>query len=142
MIWSQPVQPALRTRRPTNPPLVFYCTSLTNSKKTLVALDFVTGLPPSHGNTTILTIVGRFSKSVHLLPLPKLPSAEETASLLISNVFKLHGLPMEVVSDGVPSFPLTSGEPFLSCLGQVLTFLLVSIHRLMDRQSEQTSSLR
>ena len=28
-----------------------------------IALDFVTGLPPSEGNTTIVTIVDRFSKS-------------------------------------------------------------------------------
>lgn len=30
-----------------------------------IALDFVTGLPPSSGNTTILTIIDRFSKLVH-----------------------------------------------------------------------------
>ena len=39
-----------------------------------VAVDFVTGLPPSDGNTVILTIVDLFSKSVHFVPLPKLPS--------------------------------------------------------------------
>ncbi|KAK2912262.1 hypothetical protein Q8A73_006375 [Channa argus] len=37
-----------------------------------IALDFVTGLPPTHGNTTILTIIDRFSKAVHFVPLPKL----------------------------------------------------------------------
>lgn len=30
-----------------------------------IALDFVTGLPPSSGNTTILTIIDRFSRLVH-----------------------------------------------------------------------------
>ncbi|KAL1021133.1 hypothetical protein UPYG_G00009230, partial [Umbra pygmaea] len=44
-----------------------------------VALDFVTGLPPSDGNTTILTVVDRFTKFAYYLPLPKLPSAQETA---------------------------------------------------------------
>lgn len=34
-----------------------------------IALDFVTGLPPSSGNTSILTVVTRFSKSVHFIPL-------------------------------------------------------------------------
>lgn len=38
-----------------------------------IAVDFVTVLPPSDGNTTILTIVDCFSKSVHFLPLSKLP---------------------------------------------------------------------
>lgn len=48
-----------------------------------IAVDFVTGLPPSEGNTTILTIIDRFSKAVHFVPLPKLPSATETADLLM-----------------------------------------------------------
>ncbi|KAI3354114.1 hypothetical protein L3Q82_018667 [Scortum barcoo] len=43
-----------------------------------VSLDFVTGLPPSHGHTAILTVVDRFSKMAHFVPLPKLPSAKET----------------------------------------------------------------
>uniref|UniRef100_A0A8C5N9Y2 Gypsy retrotransposon integrase-like protein 1 n=1 Tax=Gouania willdenowi TaxID=441366 RepID=A0A8C5N9Y2_GOUWI len=37
-----------------------------------IALDFVTGLPPSNGNTVILTIIDRFSKAAHFLALPKL----------------------------------------------------------------------
>ena len=48
-----------------------------------IAVDFVTGLPPSEGNDTVLTIVDRFSKCVHYVPLPKLPSALETAQLLV-----------------------------------------------------------
>ena len=35
-----------------------------------IALDFVTGLPPSNGMTIVLTIVDRFSKAVTLLPCP------------------------------------------------------------------------
>ena len=37
-----------------------------------IALDFVTVLPESRGCTTILTIVDRFSKAVHFVPLTKL----------------------------------------------------------------------
>ncbi len=40
-----------------------------------IALDFVTGLPLSAGNTVILTVVDRFSKAAHFIPLSKLPSA-------------------------------------------------------------------
>ncbi|KAI2644119.1 Transposon Tf2-9 polyprotein [Labeo rohita] len=36
-----------------------------------IALDFVTALPPSQGNTVVLTVVDRFSKAVHFIPLPK-----------------------------------------------------------------------
>ncbi len=44
-----------------------------------IALDFVTALPPSQGNTVVLTVVDRFSKAAHFIPLHKLPSAKETA---------------------------------------------------------------
>ena len=37
-------------------------------------MDFVTGLPSSEGNNTILIIVHHFSKAVHFVPLPKLPA--------------------------------------------------------------------
>uniref|UniRef100_A0A9J7YMM7 Gypsy retrotransposon integrase-like protein 1 n=1 Tax=Cyprinus carpio carpio TaxID=630221 RepID=A0A9J7YMM7_CYPCA len=45
-----------------------------------IALDFVTALPPSQGNTVVLTVVDRFSKAVHFIPLPKLPSAKAKAN--------------------------------------------------------------
>ena len=49
-----------------------------------ISLDFVMGLPPSEGNTATLTVVPLFSKAAHFIPLPKLPSAKETASLWCS----------------------------------------------------------
>ena len=52
-----------------------------------IAVDFVSGLPPSAGNSFILTIIDRFSKAVHFVPLSKLPSALETAELLVHHVF-------------------------------------------------------
>ena len=64
-----------------------------------ISIDFVTGLPLSEGNTTILTIIDRFSKAVHLLSLPKLPSALESTDLLVQHVFYLHGIPDDIVSD-------------------------------------------
>lgn len=69
-----------------------------------ISLDFVTGLPPSGGNSVILTIVDRFSRMVHFIPLPKLPFAKETVEVVLSNVFRLHGFPSDVVSDRGPQF--------------------------------------
>uniref|UniRef100_A0A8C6NV81 Gypsy retrotransposon integrase-like protein 1 n=1 Tax=Nothobranchius furzeri TaxID=105023 RepID=A0A8C6NV81_NOTFU len=67
-----------------------------------IALDFVTGLPLSKGFTVILTIVDHFSKACHLVPLKSLPSSTETANLLIKHLFRLHGLPSEILSDRGP----------------------------------------
>ena len=56
-----------------------------------MSLDFVTGLPLSDGITFILTVVDWFSKAAHLIALPKLPSAKETAQLMVQQVFWIHG---------------------------------------------------
>lgn len=72
-----------------------------------ISIDFVTGLPPSNVHTTILTVVDRFSKMVHFIPLPKLPSAKETADVLIQHVFRL---PETSFPTGVPSSPPNTGQ--------------------------------
>ncbi|KAI7799341.1 Pol polyprotein, partial [Triplophysa rosa] len=78
---------------------------------------FVTGLPPSGGNTVILTVVDRFSKAVHFIPLPKLPSARETSQLVVDHVFRLHGLATNVVSDRGPQFTSRFWKEFCRQIG-------------------------
>ncbi|XP_071356648.1 uncharacterized protein [Trachinotus anak] len=82
-----------------------------------ISVDFVTGLPLSEGNTTVLTVVDRFSKMVHFVPLPKLPSAKETAEAMLHNVFRLHGFPRDIVSDRGPQFVAQFWRAFCSLLG-------------------------
>lgn len=62
-------------------------------------MDFVIGLAPSKGNTVILIIVDRFSKAAHFIALLKLPTALEIATLLVDQVFRLHGILADIVSD-------------------------------------------
>ncbi len=69
-----------------------------------ITLDFVTGLPPSAGNTVVLTVVDRFSKAARFIPLPKLPAAKETALAVFRSRFRVHGLPTDIVSDRGPQF--------------------------------------
>ncbi len=72
--------------------------------------------PNSHGNTTILTIVDRFSKACHLIPLPKLPTSLETAELLCNQVFRYYGLPDDIVSDRGPQFTSRVWSAFFKSL--------------------------
>ncbi len=82
-----------------------------------LSLDFVTGLPPSQGNTVILVVVDRFSKAARLIPLPKLPSATETAELLMNHVFRVFGIPLDIVSDRGPQFSSLFWGAFCSLIG-------------------------
>ncbi|GAU26773.1 hypothetical protein TSUD_317710 [Trifolium subterraneum] len=69
-----------------------------------LSLDFITGLPMSHGFTVILVIVDRFSKGVHLGALPTKFIAYKVARLFIDLVCKHHGFPHSLVSDRDPVF--------------------------------------
>ncbi|XP_060924550.1 uncharacterized protein LOC132998821 [Limanda limanda] len=101
-----------------------------------IALDFVTGLPPSKGNTTILTVVDRFSKMVHFIPLPKLPSAKETAEAVLEHVFRIHGFPKDVVSDRGPQFVSQFWKAFCSLLGATVS-LSSGYHPQSNGQAER-----
>lgn len=103
-----------------------------------IAVDFVTGLPPSEGNSVILTIVDRFSKSVHYIPLPKLPSAFETANLLIHHVFRLHGIPQDIVSDRGPQFSSKVWRAFCRALGATAS-LSSGFHPQTNGQTERAN---
>lgn len=79
-----------------------------------IFLDFVTGVLQSAGNTTILTIVDRFNKAANSLrgAALKLPTALETAQLLTTHVFRLHGIPEDIVLDWGPQFMLRVWKSF------------------------------
>ncbi|KAG1927234.1 retrotransposable element [Pimephales promelas] len=106
-----------------------------------IALDFITGLPSSAGSTVILTVVDRFSKSAHFIPLPKLPSAKETAQIMVNHVFKLHGLPSDVVSDRGPQFASLFWKEFCRLIGATASLSSGYHPRLMGRPNGRIKAL-
>uniref|UniRef100_A0A3P8R7J1 Gypsy retrotransposon integrase-like protein 1 n=1 Tax=Astatotilapia calliptera TaxID=8154 RepID=A0A3P8R7J1_ASTCA len=101
-----------------------------------ISLDFVTGLPTSSGKCVILTVVDRFSKAAHFVPLAKLPSAAETAQALVTEVFRLHGIPLDIVSDRGPQFTSQVWRTFCSILGAKVS-LSSGFHPQSNGQTER-----
>ncbi|KAL0183738.1 hypothetical protein M9458_019434, partial [Cirrhinus mrigala] len=101
-----------------------------------IAIDFVTDLPPSAGHTTILTVIDRFSKSCRLIPLPKLPTAFETAETLCNFVFRFCGLPEDIVSDRGPQFTSRLWSAFFKSLN-INIILTSGYHPESNGQSER-----
>ena len=54
---------------------------------------------------------------VHFIPLSKLPSAKEIAELVFQYIFRLHGLPTDIVSDRGPQFKYMFWKEFCSLIG-------------------------
>jgi hypothetical protein len=60
-------------------------------------MDFIVKLPVSKGFDSIMVVVDQLTKQAH--PCREDMDAEETASLYLAHIFKLHGLPDNIVSN-------------------------------------------
>ena len=105
-----------------------------------ISLDFITDLPNSNNFTTILTVVDRLSKMGHFIPLKKLPSAEETAWIIFTNIFKLHGIPKEIISDRGNQFNSKFFKQFCKLL-HCESKLSTSHHQQTDGQTEKLNGV-
>ncbi len=101
-----------------------------------IAIDFITDLPKSNRHTTIITVIDRFSKACLLIPLPKLPTALETAEHLCNQVFRFYGLPEDIVSDRGPQFTSQLWAAFFKAL-EVNVSLTSGYHPQSNGQEER-----
>lgn len=67
----------------------------------VIHMDFIGPLPISGKNKfdTILTVIDRLSKMIHLIPTHQTATAADTARLMFDNVVKYHGVPDSIISD-------------------------------------------
>ncbi|KAL0350215.1 UNVERIFIED_CONTAM: Transposon Ty3-G Gag-Pol polyprotein [Sesamum radiatum] len=64
-----------------------------------ISMDFIEGLPQSYGKDSILVVVDRLTKYSHFIPLKHPYTAVSIAKVFFDNIYKLHGLPVSIVSD-------------------------------------------
>ena len=70
-----------------------------------VSMDFITQLPKTpRGKDAILVVVDRLMKMTRFIPTVTTVGAKETAELFCSEVFRLFGMPKEIVTDRDPRF--------------------------------------
>lgn len=63
-----------------------------------ISMDFITDLPNVDGQQACLVVTDRLTKGVMFIPVQAM-TAEGTADLFISNVYRRHGLPSDIISD-------------------------------------------
>uniref|UniRef100_A0AAV1U3H1 Integrase catalytic domain-containing protein n=1 Tax=Peronospora matthiolae TaxID=2874970 RepID=A0AAV1U3H1_9STRA len=104
-------------------------------------MDFVFGFPKDvQKNIIILVFEDRFSKMAHLVAVPESITAQGCARVFIDTIFRLHGLPHELVSDGDPRFTAEFWQSVFHSLGTSLT-MLTSDHPETDGQTERVNRI-
>jgi hypothetical protein len=83
-----------------------------------IGLDFVEALPRVHGKTVILSVVDRFSKYCHFVPLAHPYTAESVAQAFFTDIVRLHGIPQSIVSNRDPVFTSVFWRELLRLMGK------------------------
>ncbi|KAJ4807602.1 polyprotein [Rhynchospora pubera] len=103
-----------------------------------IGMDFITGLPKSEGKEVLLVVVDRLTKYSHFLPFSHPYTAASVAQVFLDNVYKLHGLPVSIVSDRDPIFTSQFWQELMTKLGVKLN-LSTSYHPQTDGQVERVN---
>jgi hypothetical protein len=100
-----------------------------------VAMDFITGLPPSHGYTVIMVVIDRLTKYSHYSPLKVDYNSKTVAEAFMKTIVKLHGVPKSIISDRDKVFMSKFWKDLFQLQGTTLA-MSSAYHPQTDGQSE------
>jgi hypothetical protein len=64
-----------------------------------ISMDFITGFPKStKQNDVIMIVVEKLSKVAHFIPVKSTCKAIDISSIFMKEIFRLHGMPKEIIS--------------------------------------------
>lgn len=105
-----------------------------------ITMDFVTYLPKCQGFDAILVVVDRLTKLRHYIPCHTTDGAEETARLFTQNIFRLHGRPIDIVSDRDAKF-MSDFWQHLSRRLKIKSSPSTAYHPETDGQTERMNAI-
>lgn len=105
-----------------------------------LSMDHIVDLPLSSGFDSILVIVDRLTKQAHFVPAKKTDTSQQLAYQYLSNIFRLHGLPDDIVSDRGPTFTSKWWSEFLSHL-KITPNFSTAFHPQTDGQTERINQI-
>ena len=66
----------------------------------VISMDFITGLPMTwRQHDSIMVVVDKMAKAEHFIPVKSTHNTDDIAKIFMKDIFRLHGLPKEIVSD-------------------------------------------
>lgn len=104
-----------------------------------VTMDLITQLPRTpRGFDAVITFVDHLSKMVHFAPCHTADGAPEVARLFFDHVFRLHGMPLTIISDRDGRFLSKFWQALFKLVGTKLA-MSTSFHPQTDGSSERAN---
>jgi transposase InsO family protein len=104
-------------------------------------MDFITRLPTStKQNDAIMVVVDKLSKSAHFIPIKSTYKAIDIAQIFMKEVFRLHGMPKEIVSDIDTKFTSNFWKSLMAGLETKLLFN-TAYHPQTNGQTERVNQI-
>jgi len=104
-----------------------------------ISMDFIPDLPKSDGDDAILIVMDRLTQMAHFLPCAKEMDARQFSELFMREIFRLHGLPKDIITDRGSIFTSDLWKETTKQLG-IERRLSTAFHPQTDRQTERTNS--
>ena len=83
-----------------------------------IAMDFITELPRSNGCTELWVVINRISEMADFIPLEEdKKTSEDLGRIFARAIWRLHGLPRDIVSDRDSRFTSNTWKDFLAVTG-------------------------
>jgi hypothetical protein len=101
-----------------------------------VTMNFIEALPKSEGKDTILVVVDKLIKYAHFIPMCHPFTTRTIVQLFIDTVFKLHGLPLAIITDRDRIFTSQLWQDIFKSLAVKLKFSGAYHPRLIDSLNE------
>ena len=80
-------------------------------------MDFIIGLPKSKKqNDSIFVVVDKLSKATHFIPVKSTYKVVHIVDIFLTKIFRLHGIPKEIISDRDTKFTINFSGSLFSIL--------------------------
>ena len=105
-----------------------------------IAMDFITDLPISDGYDSILVVIDRLTKMSHFVACRKDLNAKGLAALMTKEIFRLHGIPKDIISDRGTLFTSEFWKQYTKEM-EIERRMSTAFHPQTDGQTEPTNAI-
>ena len=138
--WVDSCQQCLRSKTQRRKPYgLLHPLPIATQPWTTISMDFVVKLPEAHGYDSVLVVVDRMTKMSHFIPCNESLDAPGLVELVRRHIFRLHGLPTDIISDRGVTFVSKFWRAYLD-IHHIKSNLSTAYHPETDGQTERVNS--